>query len=297
MPFHPVVVRGFSKYTRMATSRSLAQLLGLGGQPARRTRSRPWSRARCTGPTTTSRRSSAPSSTADTWSRPADHDLLLLGRQRQLGQQPVRRGQRRDPGDPLVADPLEALGLAHVHVPEPVRRPSAGHLARHLGHALHAGQVVGEAVGVQLLGAVADRVVGVGVDLHDQAVGARRGGGHGHRLDQVAAAGGVAGVDDHRQVRQLLEHRHRHQVEREPVGGLERADAALAQDHVAVALLEHVLGGHQQLLERGAQAALDQHGHARRGRSRSAACSSACCARPAGSCPRPRRPRPGRARP
>ena len=54
----------------------------------------------------------------------ADHDLRLLGRQRQLGQHPVRRGQRHDPLDPLVADALEALGLAHVHVPEPVRRPS-----------------------------------------------------------------------------------------------------------------------------------------------------------------------------
>ena len=70
--------------------------------------------------------------------------------------------------------------------------------------------------------------------------------------------GRVAGVDDHRQVRELLEHRHGHQVEREAVGGLERADAALAEHHVGVAFLEDVLGRHQQLVERRGQPALEQ---------------------------------------
>ena len=64
------------------------------------------------------------------------------------------------------------------------------------------------------------------------------------------------------QVRELLEHRHRREVEREAVGGLEGADAALAQQHVRVALLEDVLRRHQQLLERRAEAALEQHGQA-----------------------------------
>ena len=88
------------------------------------------------------------------------------------------------------------------------------------------------------------------MDLDDDPVRARRGGRHRHRRHQLAPAGGVAGVDDHRQVRALLEHRDRHQVKREAVGGLERADPALAQDHLLVALLEDVLGGHQQLVER-----------------------------------------------
>jgi hypothetical protein len=100
------------------------------------------------------------------------------------------------------------------------------------------------------------------VHLDDDPVGARGGGGQRQRPDEVAPAGGVARVDDHRQVRELLEHRHGHQVEREAVGGLERADAALAQHHVRVALLEHVLRRHQQLLERGAEAALEQDGQA-----------------------------------
>ena len=49
------------------------------------------------------------------------------------------------------------------------------------------------------------------------------------------------------------------EVEREARRGLERADAALAQHHVLVALLEDVVGGHQQLVERRRQPALEQH--------------------------------------
>ena len=66
-------------------------------------------------------------------------------------------------------------------------------------------------------------------------------------------------VDDHRQVRVQLQPRHRAEVEREARGGLERADPALAQDHVLVALLEDVVGGLQQLVERRRQPALEQH--------------------------------------
>ena len=49
------------------------------------------------------------------------------------------------------------------------------------------------------------------------------------------------------------------EVERVARRGLERADAALAQHHVRVALLEDVVGRHQQLVERGRQPALEQH--------------------------------------
>ena len=96
------------------------------------------------------------------------------------------------------------------------------------------------------------------VDLDDDPVGAGRGRRRDSGIDEVAPPGGVARVDDHRQVAELLEHRDRHQVEREPVGGLERADAALAQHHGLVAFLEDVLSRHQQLLERRRQAALEQ---------------------------------------
>ena len=55
-------------------------------------------------------------------------------------------------------------------------------------------------------------------------------------------------------------HGDRAEVEREARRGLERADAALAEDHVLVALLEDVVGGLQQLVQRRRQPALEQHG-------------------------------------
>ena len=67
------------------------------------------------------------------------------------------------------------------------------------------------------------------------------------------------GIDDHRQVRLVLEHRNRAEVERVPGRRLEGLDPALAEDDPVVALLGHVLGGHQQLLDRGRDPALEQH--------------------------------------
>ena len=77
------------------------------------------------------------------------------------------------------------------------------------------------------------------------ATAARLSGSH-----ELAPPGRVARVDDHGQVRALLEHRHGREVERVPRRALERADAALAQRHVVVALAEDVLGGEQQLVDR-----------------------------------------------
>ena len=62
----------------------------------------------------------------------------------------------------------------------------------------------------------------------------------------------------------------------------EGADAALAEDHVVIALRQDVLGGHQELVDRGGHAALEQHRLARRARRVAAARSSACCARRSG---------------
>ena len=76
---------------------------------------------------------------------------------------------------------------------------------------------------------------------------------------QSRRPGRVARVDDDRQVGELAQRRDRQQVEGEPVGGLERADPALAEDHVRVALLEHVLRRHQQVVEGRRQPALEQH--------------------------------------
>ncbi len=131
-------------------------------------------------------------------------------------------------------------------------------LAGDRGRPLDELEVVRELVGVERLRPVADRGLRVRVDLHDDPVGAHRGGCQRQRQHEVAPPGGVARVDDDRQVRELLEHRHRRQVERVAVGGLERADPALAQQHVRVALLEDVLRRHQQLVERRGDPALEQ---------------------------------------
>ncbi len=60
-----------------------------------------------------------------------------------------------------------------------------------------------------LLRGVAERLLGARVRLDDDPVGTDRDGCPGERQDEVAPAGGVRGIDDHRQVRLVLEHRDR----------------------------------------------------------------------------------------
>ncbi len=71
-------------------------------------------------------------------------------------------------------------------------------------------------------------------------------------------ASGVGGVDDHRQMGQLLEHRHRRDIQGVAGGRLEGADTPLAQQHPAVPLREDVLGAHQELLDGGRHPPLEQ---------------------------------------
>src|SRR5215207_9399211 len=132
-----------------------------------------------------------------------------------------------------------------------------------LGGRLELAQVSGEVIRVQRLRAVADGLLRARVNLDDDAVGAGRGRRERQRLDERALAGRVARVDHDRQVRQLAQHRHGHQVEGEAVARLVGADAALAQHHLLVALLQDVLRRHEELLERRRQAALQEHRLAR----------------------------------
>src|ERR671910_2465830 len=136
-------------------------------------------------------------------------------------------------------------------------------LSGQLGRRLQLAEVGREVVRVERLRTVADCLLGARVDLDDDAVGAGRGRRERQRLHQRALAGRVARVDHDRQVGQLAQHRHGHQVEREAVARLVGADPALAEHHLLVALLEDVLRRHQQLLERRRQAALQQHWFAR----------------------------------
>ena len=97
------------------------------------------------------------------------------------------------------------------------------------------------------------------MDLDDQRVGAGRDRRERERRDERCVAAGVARIDDHREVRLALEHRDGGDVERVAGGAFERADAALAQHDVAIAGGHDVLGGHQQLADRGRQPALEEY--------------------------------------
>ena len=77
-------------------------------------------------------------------------------------------------------------------------------------------------------------MLGVRVDLDEDAVSARREAGQGERRHDRPDAGGVARVDEDRKVRALPHEGHAVQVERVPRGALEGADAALAEDDLVV---------------------------------------------------------------
>src|SRR5581483_1836014 len=114
--------------------------------------------------------------------------------------------------------------------------------------------------GRDLLRGVAERLLRPRMDLDDDPVGAGRDRGARERQDELTAARRMGRVDDHGQVRLLLEHGDRADVEREPCRRLERLDAALAEDHLGVPLLDDVLGRHEEVLDRRRRAALQQHG-------------------------------------
>src|ERR671918_562720 len=74
-------------------------------------------------------------------------------------------------------------------------------LAGELGDAAELLRVLGEALGGDRLRPVADRLLGLVVNLDDDPVRARGRGGERHRLHPVAPPRGVARIDDHRQGR------------------------------------------------------------------------------------------------
>jgi hypothetical protein len=97
------------------------------------------------------------------------------------------------------------------------------------------------------------------MDLDQQSVGARRHRRARQRGHEPRLAARVRGIDDHRQVRLALEHRHRRDIEDVAVGRFERTDSALAQDDPMIAAGRDVLRGHQPFADRRAHAALQDH--------------------------------------
>src|SRR3954464_10286986 len=176
----------------------------------------------------------------------------------------ARSSARTSLSEPLTARPIGVRTASTMTASgmgtSSLRSWSGQALAQQLRVRGDVARVVGEVRRLERLRAVAQRDLGVLVDLDDDAVGADGSGRARQWLDQAAVARRVARVDDHRQVGVELEPRDGAEVEREARGGLEGADAALAQHHRLVALLEDVVGRLQQLVERAAQAALEEHG-------------------------------------
>src|SRR5918994_822669 len=174
-----------------------------------------------------------------------------------------------------IEPPISPTPRTAIRTPSPAIRQAPGRarcagasysrklLARQLGRRLELAQVRREVVRVERLRAVADGLLRGRVDLHNDPVGAGGGGRERQRLHQRALPGRVARVDHDRQVREPAQNRDRHQVEREAVARLVGSDAALAEHHLLVALLQHVLTRHEELLERRGQPALQQHRLAR----------------------------------
>src|ERR671932_1094651 len=106
---------------------------------------------------------------------------------------------------------------------------------------------------------VAQRLLRIVVRLHDEPVRFGSDGGFGERNHEVAPARGVGGIHDHRQVGEALGHDDRGEVEREPRGGLEGADAPLAEHDVIPARARHVLGGQEPLLHGRGEPALEEN--------------------------------------
>src|ERR671916_168046 len=142
--------------------------------------------------------------------------------------------------------------------PEPRTRESRQPLPEQLGVRGDVGRERREVLRVDLMRPVAERGLGIVVDLDDDAVGPRGRRRPGERPDEPPVARGVGRIDDDRQVRVELEPGDRPDVEREPHCGLEGADAALAEHDALVPLLEHVVGGHEELVERRGEAALEE---------------------------------------
>ena len=103
-------------------------------------------------------------------------------------------------------------------------------------------------------------MLGIVVHLDDQAVRAAGRRSKGHGLHQAADARGMAGIDNNRQVGQLMQHRHATQIQGVAGSRFKGADAPLAEDHLLIAAGHDVFRAHEQLLQGVGQTALEKDG-------------------------------------
>ena len=113
-------------------------------------------------------------------------------------------------------------------------------------------------IGKNGLHAVGKGVVGVVMDFDEDAIGSHGNSGAGEWKDLVALAGRVARVHDDREVAARFYRGHYGKVEGVARVVVEGADAAFAEDDIVIALGHDVFRGHQELVERGAESALQE---------------------------------------
>ena len=100
---------------------------------------------------------------------------------------------------------------------------------------------------------------GLVVDFHHESVCAGCHAGSCERRDHICRAGAVRRINDHRQMRNSPDRRHRSKIERVPRMLRERANTAFAEDHVVIALSHDVFRCEQPFLERCSHSAFQQH--------------------------------------
>ena len=110
-----------------------------------------------------------------------------------------------------------------------------------------------------MLSPVAVGVIWFQVGFNNQSVGLRGNGGARHGWHEFAAPGGMAGIDNYRQVRHCVQHRNGGDIQRVSCRGLKGADAALAQDHLVVTAGHDVFGRKQQLFKCSRDTPLQEH--------------------------------------
>ena len=118
----------------------------------------------------------------------------------------------------------------------------------------------GEFGGEDGLHAVGEGFFGLVMDFDEQAISADGDGGARKRKDFVALAGAVAGIDEDGQVAAFLDGGDNGKIEGVAGEIGKGAHAAFAEHDVVVAFAHDVFGGHEEFVEGGSHAALQEHG-------------------------------------
>src|SRR6185437_638700 len=126
-------------------------------------------------------------------------------------------------------------------------------------HAAELDHEIGELFWVERLGAIRKCTVRLRMHLHDDAVRTGSDRCSRHRCHHVAQARTVTWICDDREMRQLVHHWNRSQVEHVANRGIEGPNSALAQNYLTVSLGKNVFGAEQEIRDRGGHSTLQEH--------------------------------------